>query len=102
MDPLVTGIIIHKSIQQRAQHDTKEKPHMDPYMLYEYTKIRHDERLEQAASWKRGEAAPSLLWRIFALAGRTLKTLLAVRVTLTVHTADASRRTLTEPDMCID
>lgn len=74
---------------------------MDPFTLYQYTKIRHEERLKAAESWQHGETAPSLLWRVFAAAQRMFRALLAVRVTLTVHTAHR-RRHATEPDMCIE
>ncbi len=103
MDPLLDGILITEAFQNMAQECEKEKQHMDSFHLYEYTQIRHQERLEQALNQQPGELAPSLIWRMIAFARRVIKTALSVRVSFVVRTqADPQSRPLTEPDMCID
>ena len=99
MDPFIAGIAIHEAAKQNSRHD-EEAHHMDPFTLYQNSIIRHEERLKAAASWQRGEPAPSLFWRMFTTAQRAIRTLLATRITLTIHTAER-RRPVTEPDMCI-
>jgi hypothetical protein len=100
MDPLIIAVLMTEYLRKLEQEMDKEAQHMDPFHLYQYTKIRHEERLQSAANWQ-GESEPSFIWRAVAAARRTISTLLAVRVTLTVHTADR-RRSVTEPDVCIE
>lgn len=105
MDPFIAGIAIHEASRNRKQQDEEEKQYMDPYTPYEYVRIRHQERLDEAAKARRREIAPPLSSRLFGIVRRIVQAVVSVRVTLSIRTqsaADHSHRALAEPDVCIE
>ena len=100
VEPIVIAALTTEHMRNMEREIGKETHDMEPFTLYEYSRIRHAERLEWAMNQRPGETKSSLFWRMVAAAQRAIRMLLAVRVTLTVHTA--RRRSITEPDMCIE